>query len=98
MFLIILDNGLYEVTGGQPTPGAGRTDFAGMARAAGIARVYSFDTVEAWEAGAGEALSGMGPVVIWLLNEGRLGQRTPRPPRPMAEQIARLREALGEPQ
>src|SRR2546422_8844809 len=29
VFLLILDNGLYEVTGGQPTPGAGRTDFAG---------------------------------------------------------------------
>jgi hypothetical protein len=34
-------------------------------------------------------------VVVWLKVEGRLGQKTPAPPRPMAEQIARLKEALG---
>ena len=51
--------------------------------------------LEAWRAGAGEALAGPGPVVIWLQVEGRLGQKTPRPPRPMAEQIARLQQALG---
>src|SRR5437660_12927333 len=27
VFLLILDNGLYEVTGGQPVAGAGRTDY-----------------------------------------------------------------------
>jgi thiamine pyrophosphate-dependent acetolactate synthase large subunit-like protein len=95
VYLVILDNGLYEVTGGQPTAGAGHADFAGMARAAGIRRVYAFDTLEGWRQGAGEALSGPGPVVVWLKVEGRLGQKTPQAPRPMAEQIARLRQALG---
>jgi thiamine pyrophosphate-dependent acetolactate synthase large subunit-like protein len=94
LYLLIIDNGLYEVTGGQPTAGAGRTDFAGLARAAGIARVYTFSTLDAWRGGAAEALSGPGPVVIWLQVEGKLGQKTPPPPRPMAEQIARLRGAL----
>src|SRR5262245_28184783 len=42
VYLLIMDNGLYEVTGGQPTAGSGRTDFAGLADAAGIQRVYSF--------------------------------------------------------
>ncbi len=28
VYLLILDNGLYEVTGGQPRAGAGRVDFA----------------------------------------------------------------------
>jgi hypothetical protein len=90
-----MDNGLYEVTGGQVTAGTGHTDFAGLARSAGIQRVYTFDTPDKWQAGAGEALSGPGPVVIWLKVEGRRGQKTPSPPRPMAEQIARLKEALG---
>jgi sulfopyruvate decarboxylase subunit beta len=94
VFLIIMDNGLYEVTGGQPTAGAGQTDFAGLARAAGIRRVYAFDAIEAWGSRAGEALSDPGPVVICLKVEGRLGQKTPMPPRPMSEQIARLKEAL----
>jgi len=95
VYLLILDNGMYEVTGGQPTTGTGHTDFAGLARAAGIARVYTFATAENWRAGASEALIGPGPVVIWLKLEGRLGQKAPRPPRPMAEQIARLKESLG---
>src|SRR5438132_7682379 len=94
LYLLIMDNELYEVTGAQPTAGAGRADFAGLARAAGIARVYRFETLDAWQTGAAEALSGPGPVVAWLKVAGKLGQTTPRPPRPMAEQIARLRDAL----
>jgi sulfopyruvate decarboxylase subunit beta len=95
LYLLIIDNGQYEVTGGQPTAGAGHTDFAGLARAAGIQRVYSFDNVQTWRTGAAEALSGTGPVVIWLKVEPKMGQKTPTPPRPMAEQIDRLKQALG---
>jgi thiamine pyrophosphate-dependent acetolactate synthase large subunit-like protein len=95
LFLVIIDNGLYEVTGGQPTVGAGRVDFAGVARAAGIRRVYQFDALDSWKAGAAEALTGAGPVVIWLKVEGKTGQKTPAGPRPMSEQINRLRQALG---
>lgn len=94
VFLIIMDNGLYEVTGGQPTPGSRRTDFAALARAAGISRVYTFETAEAWDKGALQALTSPGPVVIWLPVESRLGQKTPKPPRPMAEQIQRLQQSL----
>lgn len=95
VYLLIVDNGLYEVTGGQPTVGAGRVDFAAMARASGFGRVYTFDTVESWKAGAAEALSGNGPVAVWLKIKGKYGQKTPRPPRPMPEQLQRLRSALG---
>jgi sulfopyruvate decarboxylase subunit beta len=97
VYLLVIDNGLYEVTGGQATAGTGHTDYAGLARAAGIPRVYTFDALDAWRAGAAEALTGPGPVVVWLKVEGRLGQKTPPPPRPMADQVARLREALGLP-
>ncbi len=95
MFLLIIDNGLYEVTGGQSRPGVAATDFAGMARSAGIARTYRFETMEAWEAGAAESLTGPGPVVVCLKVAGERGLKTPAPPRPMAEQIGRLQQALG---
>jgi thiamine pyrophosphate-dependent acetolactate synthase large subunit-like protein len=94
VWLIVFDNGHYEVTGGQPTAGTGHADFAALARGAGISRVYAYDTRDAWSAGAAEALAGRGPVVIWLRIEARLGQGTPAPPRPMGEQIARLRQVL----
>jgi sulfopyruvate decarboxylase subunit beta len=95
LYLLILDNALYEVTGGQPTAGSGHVDFAAMARAAGIRRVYSFDAIEEWRAKAAEALSGPGPVVVWLRVEGKYGQSSPKALRPMAEQVERLRGALG---
>jgi thiamine pyrophosphate-dependent acetolactate synthase large subunit-like protein len=94
LYLVIMDNGLYEVTGGQATAGTGHTDFAGLARSSGVARIYWFDALPTWQAGAAEALSGVGPAVIVLKVEGRLGQKTPTPPRPMAEQISRLTAAL----
>jgi thiamine pyrophosphate-dependent acetolactate synthase large subunit-like protein len=95
LFLLIMDNGIYEVTGGQATAGQGRVDFAALARGAGIGRVYTFETLDAWQAGAAEALAGTGPVVIVLRVEARRGQKTPRPPRPLPEQLRRLRAGLG---
>lgn len=95
LYVLVIENGLYEVTGGQPLAGAGRVDFAGLARSAGIGRVYSFDHVDAWRRAAAEALTPPGPVAICLKVEGRPGQKTPQPPRPMNEQIARLKGALG---
>ena len=35
IYVVVMDNGIYEVTGGQPTAGTGHTDFAAMAQAAG---------------------------------------------------------------
>jgi thiamine pyrophosphate-dependent acetolactate synthase large subunit-like protein len=93
--VLLIDNGLYEVTGGQDVAGAGRTDFTGLARAAGIARVYSFSDLEAWRAGAAEAIGGSGPAFVWLKVRGEHGKKTPNPPRPMSEQIQRLRQALA---
>jgi thiamine pyrophosphate-dependent acetolactate synthase large subunit-like protein len=95
LFVIVHDNGQYEVTGGQPHAGAGHVDFAQIARGAGIARTYTYATLADWQAGAADALSGTGPVVIHLIVEALPGQKTPKPPRPMAEQISRLQTALG---
>jgi thiamine pyrophosphate-dependent acetolactate synthase large subunit-like protein len=97
LYILLIDNGLYEVTGGQPVANAGRTDFGAIARGAGINRVYSCETAEAWTTVAAEALAGPGPVFVWLKVRGELGKATPAPPRPMAEQIARLQAALGRP-
>jgi len=95
LYTVLIDNGLYEVTGGQPVAGAGRTDFAAVARGAGVGRVYAFDTLDGWKAKAAECLSGEGPVFVWLKVAGERGKATPSAPRPMAEQIERLRGAIG---
>ena len=94
LYVVLIDNGLYEVTGGQPVAGAGRTDFAGLARAAGVGRVFAFENADAWRAGVADVLAGPGPAFAWLKVVGERGKATPTAPRPMAEQIARLRQAL----
>jgi thiamine pyrophosphate-dependent acetolactate synthase large subunit-like protein len=95
VYLIIMDNGVYEVTGGQPTAGTGHTNFADLARAAGIGRVYSCDTLEEWRAVAAEGLSGSGPTAIWLKVIARPGWSAPTTMRPMQQQISQLRRVLG---
>ncbi|AWM41021.1 Acetolactate synthase isozyme 1 large subunit [Gemmata obscuriglobus] len=94
LYIVLIDNGLYEVTGGQAVPNAGGTDFGAIARGAGIGRVYTCDSRAGWEAVAGEAVAGNGPVFVWLKVQGEHGKPTPAAPRPMAEQIARLQDAL----
>jgi len=95
LWLILIDNGLYEVTGGQPVAGSGHTDFSGLARAAGIQRVYSASELSEWQRIAPEVFAGDGPVFVCLRVEGRYGQKTPVPPRSMSEQIQRLRSAIN---
>src|SRR3954471_2198011 len=60
LYILLIDNGLYEVTGGQAVPNAGRTNFAAIARGAGITRVYECTSRGEWEALAGESLLGDG--------------------------------------
>lgn len=95
--IVLIDNGLYEVTGGQDVPNAGRTDFSRLAQGAGIARVFACETRAEWEAIATEVLSGSGPVFVWLKVAGERGKATPSAPRPMVEQIGRLQTALATP-
>ncbi len=95
LFVVLIDNGLYEVTGGQAVPGSGRVDFTALARGAGFRRAYQFVTQSQWEASAAEVLAGDGPVFAWLKVAGEKGKATPAAPRPMAEQIVRLQTAIG---
>lgn len=94
--ILLINNRLYEVTGGQNVANAGRTDFSAIARGAGLSQVYTFNTREEWQAAAPQVLSGPGPAFVELQVSGERGKKTPAAPRPMAEQIARLRGALSQ--
>ncbi len=102
LVVLVLDNGVYEVTGAQPTPGSaeGRSlghavDFAAIARGAGFTAVYRFTTSEAWAAGAAEALGAHGPVFIWLGVRPVPGRAGPRSPGPAAQRAQAFMRALG---
>src|SRR5690554_2528379 len=52
----LLDNECYATTGGQPVPNAKNINYAGMAKEAGYAAAYRFDTLEEFERQVGEIL------------------------------------------
>lgn len=95
LILMVLQNGVYEVTGGQPIPGPANLDFAGMAHAAGIAKAYDFDALDAFVAALPEMLSTTGPIFVNLrvVADEPLGPPLPRQPLP--ERAKQLRQALG---
>ncbi|HJU73348.1 MAG TPA: thiamine pyrophosphate-dependent enzyme [Gemmatimonadaceae bacterium] len=101
LVVLVLDNGVYEVTGAQPTPGSpdGRSlgnavDFAALARAAGFGAVYTFSERATWTVGGGEALGAPGPVFIWLAIRAEPERPGPRSPGPAAQRAQAFREAL----
>src|SRR5256885_1886606 len=60
----VFENGIYEVTGGQPVPGEGTFSFATMAKGAGFPNVYELADESTLEAQLDEALSKPGPTFI----------------------------------
>jgi sulfopyruvate decarboxylase subunit beta len=93
--LILLDNGVYEVTGGQKTAGQlARADFAGFATAAGIESVSTFDDLIDWQNGAATVLKLPGPRFISLLVEPVRDGYFLEVPGPLRPRIERLRAAL----
>ena len=101
LVLIILDNGVYEVTGAQPTPGSalGRpdrrgVDFAEIARACGWQSVYRFDDLEEWRDEAHDAINSPGPVFIVLEVAPVPGAVGPKSPGPTIQRAQKFRDAL----
>ncbi len=59
-------NGCYEVNGAHAIPGGRRTDFAGLARAAGYAHAVRFDDLHDFEGRIAVILAARGPVFAEL--------------------------------
>ncbi|MFQ5809197.1 MAG: thiamine pyrophosphate-dependent enzyme [Armatimonadota bacterium] len=94
LVLIVLDNGIYGITGGQSVPGRGRTDFPTMAHAAGFAHVAAFDDRTSFDSALPDLFSAPGPAFVNLTVEPEAAGPPPSLP-PMPERIARLRGELA---
>jgi thiamine pyrophosphate-dependent acetolactate synthase large subunit-like protein len=62
---LVCHNGNYEANGGHPLPNPD-VDFAGLARAAGYAKVYDFSELRSFEQQIGHVLAESGPVFAAL--------------------------------
>jgi len=101
--IVVFDNGVYEVTGAQPTLAApplrrdaAAVNFADLARACGFRRVSTFDQIAAWRENVRRIIDGPGPTFVHLLVEpvldaGLIGFPGPSPDRARAfrEQLTR---------
>jgi thiamine pyrophosphate-dependent acetolactate synthase large subunit-like protein len=94
--LVVLENGTYEVTGGQPTPATPLTDFARIAHAAGIANARSFSELTDWERRADAVFASRGPRFVTLAVEPVADYQLPIP-EPLIERVLRFRRELGIP-
>ena len=91
---ILLDNGVHDSTGGQPTVSAG-VDFAGVAIACGYRFAASCDEIAGFAAALAEAARDGGPALIHLRilpgSIAKLGRPTIKPP----EVARRFRDFLA---
>ena len=94
LVVILFDNGVYEVTGSQPTPGSNGVDFATIARGAGLTSVDEFGDLTDWQRGVQRILNAPGPTFVWLRVEPLFGIPGPKSPGPAGERARRLSDAL----
>ncbi len=92
--LVLVENGIYEVTGGQDVAGRGRVDFAGLAAAAGFATALAFDDLDAWSETAPRLFSLPGPRFVTLRVEPMLDDYRLPVPKDTPDRLRRLSEAL----
>jgi len=91
--MVVWDNGLYQITGGQPTASAQRCDFVEVARATGIAHsAWAQDTSDFVRL-VQAALERTGPSLIGARIER--GPAIAQPPRDPAQIRDRFMQAMG---
>ncbi len=94
--IVLLDNGAYEVTGGQKTAAAcAGVDYAAMARAAGFRCVAQLRSLRECRRRARRVLELVGPRFVWLQTELKRHNYTLRVPPAAAERLTRLQRELS---
>ena len=101
LVVILFANGVYEVTGAQPIPGAAtarsagtNVDFVGMARASGFGSLFRFSELGEWTAGLPMVLAAPGPVFAVVDVAPVPGAPGPRSPGPASGRARTFMAAL----
>jgi sulfopyruvate decarboxylase subunit beta len=94
--VIVYDNGVYEITGAQPTPAGDRVDFAAIAHACGFQSVFRYSLLNEWTENLPRILGTPGPTFTALDVAPVPGAKGPRSPGPAGERARRFMAALGE--
>ena len=94
--VILLDNGVYDVTGGQKTAASdANVRFDELARAIGFRNVAAFEEAEQWQAGAATFLQSEGAGFCWLKVDPAEPDDMKTRQEPMHLQLNRIRRELA---
>lgn len=94
--VVVLENGLYEVTGGQQTPGPDALiEFGKLAESTGFETIAEYHALRDWQREAREfLLQTKGPRFACLAVDATPHEYLKFPTPPMAEQLVRFQAAL----
>lgn len=93
---VVMANGVYQTSGSQRVPSAGKVDFAAMALAAGYPHAETIDNLEELRIRWPEIQATPGPVLVQLATtEAELTPMTAPGGQPFRAQVADLRERLA---
>ena len=88
--MVVMDNGVYQITGAQPTPAAAATDLIAVAIACGIANSTWAADEEDFERLIDQSLSAPGPTLIGVRIDDKPGTgQTRRDPVQLRESFMR---------
>ena len=97
---LLIDNGVYATTGGQPVPNADNIAYDAIARGAGYPRAFAFAELQDFERALPDILGGPGPVfaackVFPEVENEPIGRRRRWQTRSRDQVLADLRAGLG---
>lgn len=96
--IVLLNNSVYEITGGQATAAAvAKIDFHGLAANAGITSVHAFRALSDWQRMAARSLTSPGPRFIELAVAPVTGNYRLESPGAIAPRLEAFRQALLTP-
>lgn len=78
LVMIVMDNGIYQITGSQPTPAAGIADIVAIAAGSGLARSAWAADEEDFDRLVDEAMSATEPSLIGVRIDDKPGVGTTR--------------------
>lgn len=94
--IVLINNAVYEVTGGQTTAAAqAGIAFSKLATDSGIRSTREFDTLASWQTEVAAALNLPGPRVVELRTTPALDNFRLESPGPVAPRLAKFRQALA---
>ena len=91
----VIENGIYRITGGQPTPNSRKVGFSALARDAGYTHSYDFEDLASFQNKIHDIMEQPGPTFVCLKCPS-ISERSPyKSPSTSPETVRKFRAIFG---